>query len=175
MNESELEWILTHTFKKNMIEYIEANPAVFEELIQLIFATRKPYSWRAAWLLWSCMDENDPRVKKYISRMITSLPLLPDNMKKDICLVLLKMEIDEDNEGILFDQCVSIWEDQSKKPAVRHNSLKIMLKIAGKYPELLSEITSLTKDIYLQNASPGLKRSVLKQISKLKNKKNEVD
>jgi hypothetical protein len=167
MNQSKLEWILTHSYKEKMIDYIRSNPLDFDKLIQLIFSDRQPYAWRAAWLLWSCMEDNDPRVRKYVPALISTLPVKPDNMKKDIFTILLKMEIDEEYEGILFDHCVSTWEDLGKKPAVRANALKIMMKIALKYPDLLSEIDTFTRDIYLQNSSTGLKRSVMKRVETL--------
>lgn len=164
---SQLETILTSTFKKTMIEYINDNPDEFDNLIQLIFTDRQPFAWRAAWLIWSCMDNNDIRIKKYVIKLIDCLPDKPGNMRKDIYCILAKMDVDEDHEGRLFDHCISDWENLNNKPAVRANALKIIIKIGKKYPELVSEIKALTKDLYLQNASIGLKKSVEKLISQL--------
>jgi len=164
---SQLETILTSTFKKTMIEYINSNPDEFENLIQLIFTDRQPFAWRAAWLIWSCMDNNDIRIKKYVIKLIDCLPDKPGNMRKDIYCILAKMDVDEDHEGRLFDHCISDWVNLSNKPAVRANALKIIIKIGKKYPELVSEIKALTKDLYFQNASIGLKKSVEKLISQL--------
>lgn len=164
---SQLENILTNTLKKTMIEYINDNPDEFDNLVQLIFTDRQPFAWRAAWLTWSCMDENDVRIEKYVLSLIDCLPDKPSNMRKDIYCILANMNVDEDHEGRLFDQCISDWENLSNKPAVRANALKVIIKIGKKYPELLPEIRALTKDLYLQNASIGLKKSVEKRISQL--------
>ena len=129
--ESALEWILTNSCKADMISYLADHPEEFKETIELALADKQPYSWRAAWLLWSCMEDNDPRVRKYIAGLISTLPAKPDNMKKDIFTILLRMEIDEEYEGILFDHCVSTWEDLGKKPAVRANAMKIMMRKAS--------------------------------------------
>lgn len=113
------------------------------------------------------MDENDIRIEKYVLSLIDCLPDKPSNMRKDIYCILANMDVDEDHEGRLFDQCISDWENLSNKPAVRANALKVIIKIGKKYPELLPEIRALTKDLYLQNASIGLKKSVEKRISQL--------
>ena len=52
-----------------MISFMATHPEVFEEAIQLAISDKQPYSWRAAWLLWSIMDVNDPRIQGYINDM----------------------------------------------------------------------------------------------------------
>jgi len=51
-----------------MISYLKSHPDDFEEIIKLAIVDKQPYSWRAAWLLWSCMDKNDQRIHKYIKK-----------------------------------------------------------------------------------------------------------
>ena len=41
-----------------MLAYVKANPNEVEELIRLALADKQPYSWRAAWLLRSCLEKN---------------------------------------------------------------------------------------------------------------------
>jgi hypothetical protein len=53
--ETALEWTLTNSYKADMISYLAAHPEDFEEVVKLAIADKQPYSWRAAWLLWSCM------------------------------------------------------------------------------------------------------------------------
>ncbi|MCA4900327.1 MAG: hypothetical protein ACK514_02495 [Bacteroidota bacterium] len=66
--ETKLEHLLTSSHKAEMIDYMESHPGDFTELIKLAIADKQPYSWRAAWLLWSCMDKNDKRVRKYLKK-----------------------------------------------------------------------------------------------------------
>jgi hypothetical protein len=164
---SNLENILINTYKKSMVEYINENPQEFDKLVQLIFTEKQAFAWRAAWLTWSCMEENDKRIEKYVHNLIDCLPVKPGNMRKDIYCILAKMDVDEDLEGRLFDQCISDWENLSNEPAVRANAFKIIIKIGKKYPELLPEIKALTKEMYFQNASKGLQKSVTKRLSQL--------
>jgi len=70
--ETELEYTLTHSYKEGMISYMKTHPEEFDELIKLAISHKPPYSWRAAWLLWSCMEKNDKRVQGNIKKIIDS-------------------------------------------------------------------------------------------------------
>ena len=162
--ETALEYILTNSNKDGMISYMDAHPEDFEEAMKLAIADKRPYSWRAAWLLWSCMKENDQRVQKYIKRIIDSIPTKNDNQQRELFIILQKMELNEDYEGILLDICVNAWLKINKKPSVRFNAFKLIVKIAKKYPELSQEIGLLTQDQYLESLSSAVNKSIFKMI-----------
>jgi len=162
--ETALEYILTNSNKDGMISYMDAHPEDFEEAIKLAIANKQPYSWRAAWLLWSCMKENDQRVQKYIKRIIDSIPTKIDNQQRELFIILQKMVLNEDYEGILLDICVNVWQKINKKPSVRFNAFKLIVKIAKKYPELSHEIGLLTQDQYLESLSSTVNKSIFKMI-----------
>ena len=68
--QSLLEHKLLNSYKNEMISFMETHPEVFEEAIQLAISDKQPYSWRAAFLLWSCMEKNDKRIQKYIGKIV---------------------------------------------------------------------------------------------------------
>ena len=150
-----------------MISFMYAHPEFFEEAIQLAIADKQPYSWRAAWLLWSCMEENDQRIRKYIKRIVSSIKTKNNGHQRELLKILLQMELKEEYEGILFNICMDIWEQINKTPSVRINALKFIIKIAKKHNELAKEITFLTEDHYLESLSPGVKHSVSKLMKEL--------
>jgi len=162
--ESTLEHKLLNSYKDEMISFMDAHPEFFEEAIELAIANKQPYSWRAAWLLWSCMEENDQRIQKYIKKIVDSLNTKDDGHQRELLKIFLQMELKEEYEGILFNICMDIWEQINKKPSVRINALKFIIKIAKKHPELSQEITFLTQDHYLESLSPGIKHSVSKMM-----------
>ncbi len=163
--ETELEKVLMNFYKEEMILYLTNHPEGFEEAVQLAITDKQPYSWRAAWLLWSCMEENDPRFKDQIPRIMACLRDKSDGHQRELLKILYLMEIDEEFEGTLFDHCVSIWEKIGKKPSVRFNAFKMIVKISGKYPELSQEIGFLLQDHYTDSLSHGVKRSLFKLIN----------
>jgi len=145
-----------------MISFMDTHPEFFEEAIELAISDKQPYSWRAAWLLWSCMEENDKRIQKYIKKIVDTLETKDDGHQRELI-----MELKEDYEGILFDHCMDIWEQINKTPSVRVNALKLIIKVAKKHPELAKEITFITEDHYLESLSLGAKNSVSKLMRKL--------
>ena len=162
--ETIIEHLLTNTYKDEMISYIAMHPEAFDEVIKLAISEKPPYSWRAAWVLWSIMEENDKRVQIHIKSIIDSISTKKDNQQRELFKVLHKMELNEEYAGQVFIICVDVWEKIHKKPSVRMNALHLMVKIAQKYPELSNEIELLTQDQYLDSMS----QAVYKSITKLK-------
>lgn len=165
--ETSLEHILMNTYKVDMISYLDTHPGYFEEAIQLAIADRQPYSWRAAWLLWSCMEENDPRIQVYVKNIIEVLTAKDDDHQRELLKILLQMKLDEEYEGFLFNICTSLWEKINKKPSVRITALKLIIKIAANHPDLSNEIHFLTQKHYLDQLSPAARRSVARMIKKI--------
>jgi len=164
---SALEEKLIGSYKDELISFMENHPEFFEEAIDLAITDKQPYSWRAAWLLWSCMEVNDQRVQKHIKKIVETLKTKDDSHQRELLKILLMMEVEEKYESILFDHCMDIWEQINKAPSVRVNALKFIIRIAKKHPELAKEITFITEDHYLQSLSHGAKNSVSKQIKEL--------
>jgi hypothetical protein len=53
---------------------------------------------------------------------------------------------------------------QVKKPSVRYNAFKIIVKIAEKHPELSHEIGMLIQDQYIESLSETVKKSIAKMV-----------
>lgn len=171
--ETPLENILAKSYKQEMILYIESNPNAFEELIELAIANKQPYSWRAAWLLWSCMENNDKRIKKQIPTILENLEVFKDGHQRNLINILQKMQINEEHEGRLFDVCVNIWVDIDKQSSVRFKAFECIVELTKSYPELYNEVTTLTEEQYIDPLSQGIKKSIDKKI-KILNKINTV-
>jgi len=162
--ETAFEHILVNSYKADLVSYIHAHPEDFEEAIKLAVADKQPYSWRAAWLLWSCMQENDKRIQVYFNEIISALTSKKDDHQRELLKILLKMELNEEYEGILFNICSGVWEKINKKPSVRLTALKIIVKIVKQHPDLSHEIIFLTQSQYMDSLSPAVKKSVSKMI-----------
>jgi len=119
----------------------------------------EPQGWNAAWLLEHCVMKNDPRIRKHVSSLIQSLNGKRDGHQREILKILMKMELKDDQEGFLFDECMNIWESIGKSPSVRISAFSIMAGIAKKYPELKHELEFLTQEQYTETLSPGIKHS----------------
>ena len=83
------------------------------------------------------------------------------------------MHLTENQESLLFDVCLTIWEDIAKSPSVRGTAFKFLLKIVKKYPELSEEIGHLTQSHYTESLSPGIKHSFIRMVNEMKINKIE--
>jgi len=166
--ETQLEHILTNSFKAGMISYVKSHPEDFDELIKLAISDKQPYSWRAAWLLWSCMEKNDKRVTGYLKEIIDALHSRGDNQIRELLMILQRLDLNEDYEGELFDVCVNVWKEIGKKPSIRHKAFQHIVKIGKKYTELSNEIIYLTQPNYLATLSTGVKSSIHRMVAGLK-------
>ncbi len=160
--ETKLEHLLTKSHKADMIVYLKSHPKDFTEAIKLAIADKQPYSWRASWLLWSCMAKNDKRVIKYLKRIIDILPERNDNQQRELLMILQRMELNDEYEGQLFDSCTKIWEQVGKNPSLRHHAFKTLVAISKKHPDLSREIKTLTESYYTDNLSESVKKSITK-------------
>lgn len=159
---AELNHILINYNKAAMISYIAAHPGMFDEMVELATSDKQPFSWKAAWLLHNCIEENDRRLQKHTISIINSIPSKEDGHQRELLITISKMKLTEEEEGPLFSICADIWETVQKKPSVRFNALKIIISLAKKYPGLMNEISFLTEDQYLATLPPVIRKAALK-------------
>ena len=164
---SQLKSKLISSYKEEMVAFLKSQPERFTEAIELAISDDQPFAWRSAFLLSSCIEDNDTRVKKYIKPILACIKSKKDGHQRELLKILYKMQLTDKSEGIVFDICIRLWEQISKDPSVRITALKFIFKIAKQHPELLNEITPLMQDHYLELLSHGVKRSVNRMIKEL--------
>ena len=102
---------------------------------------------------------------------IEILPNCRDNHQREIISLLEKTDINEEDEGKLFDNCITIWKKTKIQPSVRFHAFKMILKIAEKYPELQSEFDFLTEPRFMDSLTHGVRHSVNILLKKFKSRK----
>ena len=162
-----LEIALTKQFKDKAMHYLAEHPEEFDEVIHLALSDRPKICWRAAWMINGNMAQNDIRIAPFIDQILEVLPHKEDGHQRELIKILDRMKLSEDQEGLLFDYCVTIWESVRMKPGTRHAAFKMMLKVAANYPELKHEILVLTQPQFVNSLSPGIKNSVQKMMAEL--------
>lgn len=145
------------------LKLFEEHPSYFEEAIVLAKTDQADVAWRATWLLGKSMKKNDPRLTAHNADFIQALAGKKDGHQRELLKVLEKLPLDEEQEGYLFDQCMTIWETVNKSPSVRSFAMKFIFKVCQKHPELKSEIEFLLQDEYLESLSAGIRKSIEKQ------------
>lgn len=168
---SSLEIALTKQFKDKAMHYLVEHPEEFDGVIRLALSDRPKICWRAAWMINGNISQNDARITPFIDKILEVLPKKEDGHQRELIKILDRMELSEDQEGLLFDYCVTIWESVRMKPGTRHAAFKMMLKVAANYPELKHEILVLTQPQFVNSLSPGIKNSVRKMMAGLEREK----
>lgn len=167
--QSALESILLERIEKDkMVAYLKNNPESIGEAIHLSLDNKEPLSWRAAWILEHSISKNDARLTPFIDKIIEVLPSKKDGHQRELLKLLEKLKLGDDQEGVLYDVCISIWQKTGKSPSVRSFAFRFIHKMVLKYPELKSEVKHFTQDEYLKSLSPGIKKSMVKLLDGLK-------
>ncbi len=159
-----LEQVLTKGLKEDMVNYISTHSGAFKQLIPFALSKSSRASVRATWMIGHFMEPKDQRLQKDIQKFVKLIPESKDGHQRELLKVLLKMEIPEESEGILFDTCVSIWTDLGKIPSVRYYAFLFILQMGKKYPDLKHEIKMLAEEEYIESLSSGIKKSIRKQL-----------
>jgi hypothetical protein len=154
------EKLLSRFQKDEIVALLNTDPDAFGQTVDLALQNLPLVSWRAAWVLFHTMEENDARLHPFLPELISAISGKPDGHQRELLRIIEKLDIPEEHEGPLFDICMTIWEQVGKIPSVRVFAFRIILRIAKKYPELKSEIAFITQQQYTETLSPGIKASV---------------
>lgn len=152
--------------KASLMSFVKKNPDCFVPLLEFSLSP-SPDAWRAVWLIGHAMKSNDARVIPFIDNLIISLPLLRQGHQRQTIIVLSKMELNDSQEGKLFDVCLTIWENIKLIPSTRITAIRFILKTTDKFPELKKEVNLWTQEMYLESLSPGIKVRFLREIKKI--------
>lgn len=153
--------------KEYLIAWMEVHPGSFEEAVQLSMSGDNLIGWRAAWVVFHRMKANDARLRAFVGDFVRILPERESGHQRELLKILLKMKLDEDQEGRLFDVCMAIWERISKSPSVRSTALQYIVRVLKKYPEFIAEVQFITEERYLEGLSPGIRCGVERMIAGL--------
>ncbi len=162
-----LEHILLTAYKPQMVAFMQTHPEHFPEAISLALSNKQPLAWRAAWLLHDCIEYNDPLVLPVVTQIIDAIPEKRDGHQRELIKILMKMELDEDQEGRMVDTCITIWEKNMNSSSARYTAFIYLIKTAEKYPELSNEIAFFAQAHYFEALSPGIKNSLITKTNKL--------
>lgn len=159
--------------KVAMLDFMVQNPNQFKRLMDMAISPELPNAWRAAWLVSLVMKKNDERVLKKSKDIIDAIAERKDGHQRCLLKIFGQLDLNESNEGYLFDQCMTIWEDIHKDPSVRIIAFNLLVKTAKKHPDLINEILLLGGEYHSATLSPGIKNSFDKLIQSIKNNKND--
>ncbi|GAB5560621.1 MAG: hypothetical protein SynsKO_22680 [Synoicihabitans sp.] len=170
-----LEAILDSARKEEMVKFLQDHPETFSEALDLAASDRPRYAWRAAWLLWSCIEPNDDRIKGSIDRLIAAMPGKPDGHWRELMRIVSGMQLNDEQEGRLFEMAVKQWLEIDKQPSVRWMAFRFMADMVQKYPELAGEVKLVLRPNLVDPLSGGIRRLVTREAKKIHAIKSSFD
>lgn len=165
MHESLNDILTARLRKEELVSFLEKHPELLEQTIKLSLSDIQPQAWRAAWLIGNYMQKNDTQISPHINSILSVIRDKEDGHQRELLKILKQLKLNKNQEGKLFDICLTIWEEIHKSASVRGTAFEIILSIVEKYPELKSEIEHLTQPHYTATLSPGIKRSFYRLIN----------
>lgn len=102
--------------KDELVEKLNSDPVSFRKTLDLALDGLQAASWRAAWVLYHSMKEQDSRLQPYIAEIIDAIVGKKDGHQRELLRILERLDIPEEQEGILFDVCMNVWEQTGKIP-----------------------------------------------------------
>lgn len=148
--------------KQQVMEYISKDPELLKQSMAIALGDMQPESRRACWVVSGVMQADDERFTPYIDQAIEAVSNRPDGHARELLKWLDRTKLTEDQEGLLFDTCLTIWRAVHRQPSVRVVALTHVFKIVKKYPGLTSELDLVMASEYLEALSPGIRRTVEK-------------
>jgi len=160
--------MLARTLKKDLDRFCLA-PEYHQALRELCLSDDLRLNWQAAWVLSNFPQTElanifpDPEI--LIERL--HYPSPKDGYWREVLKVLAQLNLNEDQEGLLYEAALKLWEDLALASSVRIFALRAMFRVAQNYPELEQELLAYFDDHYFQGVSPGIANQMRKLFSSL--------
>jgi hypothetical protein len=138
-----------------------------EKMLELAVLDDTDGSWRVAWLLGRSLDRSNEIIQKFNLKIIKSIKGKECGHQRELIKLVIDRNLSEEEEGRLFEVCLSIWKDVLKKSGTRSYAFNYIHKMMTKYPELKNELVGLFDSNYLETLSPAIKKSIQKKTSTL--------
>jgi hypothetical protein len=153
-----------------LVNDIDHDQVKFNEMFDLAMRDEYPLSMRAARIISLCAERYVDLVQPHISAMINSLQQIKvEGVKRGFLKIFAESPVmlNEDETGLLTDMAFNYLSNQQEAIAVRYYCIDILLKVAGQYPEIGNELSSVLNSLPDDSAS-GLKAKCTQALKVLK-------
>ena len=139
-----------------------------DSLVGIGISNDKDVAWRAIWIIQALCTFNDERLQVHTDDLLDAIKDKPDGHQRELLKLLGKIQLNETQEGKLYEHCADIWVAVRKSPSVRITALKHLATIVSKYPDLRNELQYFADTHYLDSLSPGIRKSAIRTINSLR-------
>lgn len=138
--------------------YLIKNPQELDKFMDIFFGDVYRLSQRAAMVVSALFDYNKEIMQTYIKDMVIKLQEkdLQVAVKRNIVRILQEVEVNDDLLSGLFDRCAFFIQSPAETIAVKAFSMKIMVNICARYPDLKQETYLIIEEEKRRNQAKGI-------------------
>jgi hypothetical protein len=163
--------------KKNtifIVDKIVGGKYSLTDVLTIIKDNHPLFSQRASWIISTISDSNPQLLFAHYLDLVALIDRkYHDATLRAIFRALAKIDIKEDEQGIVFEKGTALLTNMKTAPAIKIWIIDVLLKISGPYPELQNELMMILKP-QLSHVSKGLKGKILKTIVKINDNFDQV-
>lgn len=142
-------------------------PALFEEVLELVLLNEEPLSRRAIWVLDDTSQDRPELMEGHLHRLFQALPEFEhDGLKRHSLRILSRYPIAEDMTLELMDRCFNYLLSRSESIAVKLYAIHILYAISEKETGIKPELAACL-EFQVSEGSRGLKNIGSKVLSRL--------
>jgi hypothetical protein len=128
--------------------YINRDPKLFKELMDLVFESKHPIPMRASWVASIISDAYPDLLLPYVPKIISQLKNFDHTgVRRNFLRYLATIDIPESIAGGLFDDCYNWLLSRDAPPAVKVHSMQIIYNISRNEPDLLKELSLILDEL----------------------------
>jgi|GEM_PF-2676184 len=132
-------------------------PAFFRVLNDLAAQDSGTISEKAVWALSTALTIDPTCGSTYLNGWIDKIEQgISDSVAREYMRGLLAAEWNEEQDAALLKCCEGILQTQGRDIGVYYNALRILNRLARKYPDLCAEITA-TAGRHIHSSSVGIR------------------
>lgn len=141
-----------------IVDWVGQDFERFQTLMELFLTEEYRVAQRISWGLIYITERYPDFILPYIPSLLEIIanPKSGETIKRNSIRVLTVVDIPEEYCGTAFEQCSKLFHSVREPIAIRVFSMTVMVNIALKYTDLISEVSILVTDAMAPNAQASL-------------------
>lgn len=141
-----------------IVDWVGQDFERFQSLMELFLTEEYRIAQRISWGLIYITERYPDFILPYLPSLLDIIanPSAGETVKRNSIRALTVVDIPEEFCGKAFEQCSKLFHSIKEPIAIRVFSMTVMVNIALKYPDLISEVSMVVADAMAPNAQASL-------------------
>lgn len=133
--------------RNQIIDFVGHSKSRMKALMHFFFHEKIRYNQRSSWAVGEIGVAEFKMVEPYVEQMISAMSEHKhDAIVRNVLRIFEDVDIPEEIEGPICDQCFRYVSDPSYAIAIRAFALSVLHRIVKKHPDLQSELIAIIEE-----------------------------